>query len=475
MTLSMPILWVILPLILAGLASLVPKKRLFGILLTSLTALGLSTLAIFFPEELSLTLGALTLDFIETLDILGRQISVSLEMLPFIALLFTATGVWIFSSGIKGMPSLFAPTSLAITALLTAALGIEPFLYAALLIQAVVLVSIPVLSSGMHNPHRGILRYISLQTIAMPFILFAGWLLSGIETLPPESGLIGQSAMVLGLGFALLLGIFPFHSWAPMVSEQAHPAVITFITFIAPTVILVFGLSFFNRYPFLRDLENLPLMLRIFGTLMTVVGGLWTAFQQNLKRAFGFSSLTETGFSLLALSLIPQGGFIWLLMFIPARALGFWLWGYTLGLIQTHTRSLDLQSLQGFARRYPILSVGLLLAQLSTAGLPILAAFPIKLTLFTALRGPNMGGPGLTFFTWSFIGNLGLFLFTLRLLSYLVSPEKEAGVRAWGLNEQLHEYLPVLAAILLLVLMGLMPGSFLSVITDTLTAFPQLQ
>jgi len=173
---------------------------------------------------------------------------------------------------------------------------------------------------------------------------------------------------------------------------------------------------------------------------------------------------------LLALSLIPQGGLIWLLMFIPARALGFWLWGYTLGLIQTHTRSLDLHALQGFARRYPILSIGLLLAQFSTAGLPILATFPIKLTLLTALRGPDVG-----FFTYSFIGNLGLFLFTLRLLSSLVTPERELGVRAWAFNERLHEYLPVIAAILLLILMGLMPGNFLAVITDTLTAFPQLQ
>jgi len=470
MTLSMPILWVILPLILAGLAGLLRTKQFFSILLTSLTAFGLSALAIFFPEELSLTLGPLQLNFIEALDILGRQISINLNRLSLIALLFAATGVWVLSSGIAGIPSLFGPISLAITALLTAALGIEPFLYAALLIQAMVLISVPVLSPGLQKPHRGILRYISLQTIAMPFILFAGWLLSGVETLPPESDLIGQSAMALGLGLALLLGVFPFQSWVPMVSERAHPIVITFLTFIAPTVILIFGLSFYNRYPFLRDLENLPLILRIFGALMTVVGGLWTAFQDNLKRAFGFSSLTEIGFSLLALSLIPQGGLTWLLMFIPARALSFWLWGYALGLIQTHTRSLKLNALQGFARRYPLLSIGLLLAQFSVAGLPILAAFPIKLALFTALRGAS-----LAFFSWSFIGNLGLILFTLRLLYYLVAPDRDLGAQTWGFNERLHEYLPVLVAILALILMGFLPGSFTAFITDALTAFPQLQ
>ncbi len=470
MTLRMPILWVLVPLIVAGTAGVFNKKQMLSILLTGIISLGLSGLAIFFPEELSLRLGPLNVNFIENLNILGRQITINFEMLPFIALLFGASGLWALTSGTPGTPKIMRPVSLAITALLTAALGIEPFLYAALLIQAVVLISIPMLAPEMQKPHRGVLRYLSLQTIAMPLILFAGWLLSGVETLPPESVLIGQSALVLGLGFALLLGIVPFHSWIPMVSEQTHPSVFSFLFFIEPTAVLVFGLYFFNRYPFLRGLENLAGALRLFGTLMIVVGGLWTAFQENLKRAFGFSTLTETGFSLLALSLISQDGLIWLLMLFPARALGFWLWGTSLALIERHTQSLTKSSIQGLARRYPILSIGLILAQFSIAGLPLLAAFPIKLTLFTALRRSDMA-----LFAWGFLGNLGLFLFTFRLLAYLVTPNNEIGDRGWAFNESMHEYLPILAAILLLILMGLMPGSFLAGITDTLTAFPQLQ
>lgn len=470
MTLRMPILWVLAPLIIAGITGVFHKKQLLSILLTSIISFGLAGLAIFTPEELILRIGPFNVNFIENLSILGRQITISFEMLPFIALLYGVTGLWALSSGIPGTPQIIRPISLAITALLTAALGIEPFLYAALLIQAVVLISIPMLAPEIQSPRRGVLRYLSLQTIAMPFILFAGWLLSGVETLPPESALIGQSALVLGVGFALLLGIFPFHSWIPMVSEQSHPSVFSFLFFIKPTAVLIFGLYFFNRYPFLRGLENLSVALRLFGTLMIVVGGLWTAFQENLKRAFGFSTLSETGFSLLAISLISQNGLIWLLMLIPARAIGFWLWGYSLALIERHSQSLTKSSIQGLARRYPIISIGLLLAQFSIAGMPLLAAFPIKLSLFTALRRVEMA-----LFAWSFIGNLGLFLFTLRLLAYLVTPDKEIGNRGWAFNESMHEYLPILAAILLLILMGLMPGTFLVGITDTLTAFPQLQ
>ena len=470
MTLSMPILWILLPLAAAGITVLLAKKRLLSLLLTGFLSLGLAALAFFFPENLSLNLGPLTINFVEGLNILGRQILVPLELLPFIALLFGATGLWVLSSAATAPHPVMPAISLAITALLTASLGIEPFLYAALFIQAVVLISIPMLSPVAEGPSRGILRYLSLQTAAMPFILFAGWLLSGVETLPPESALIGQSALVLGLGFALLLAIFPFHSWVPMVSEDSHPAAASYLLFIVPTAIIVFGLKFLNRYPFLRELENLTLTLRLFGTVMILIGGLWTALQDKLSRAFGFSSLAETGFSLLALSLVPQDGITWLVLLIPARALGFWLWGYALARIQAHAGSLTIQDLRGFARRCPFLAIALLLSQLSVAGLPLLAAFPVKINLFTALRAS-----GLAFFAWSFIGNLGLFLFSLRALASLVRPQDEGRTQPWSANESTHEIITVVLAVLFLVLIGLMPGTFLGWITDILTAFPQLQ
>ena len=244
MKLSTPIIWIILPLVVAAVCLVLNKRRVFGIILTSVTAFALALLAAFFPEELVLSIGPLTLAFEESLGILGRQITVAYEMLPFIAFIFGMLGLWGFSSNLPGGPSTFHPIGLIITASLTAAMGVEPFLYAALLIETAVLVSIPMLASAEQESHRGILRYLSLMTIAMPLILIAGWLLTGVVILPPESPLIGQTAMLLGLGFALWLAVFPFHSWVPMVSQGSHPTVVSFLLFILPTTILVFGLNF---------------------------------------------------------------------------------------------------------------------------------------------------------------------------------------------------------------------------------------
>ncbi len=476
MNLSTPIIWVLLPIVVAAVCLLFPKRRVLGLILTAVSAFGLALLAALFPEDLTLSVGPLSLVFEESMMILGRQITLAYDIFPFIAFIFAMTGLWVLTSNIPGVPGTFRPISLVITASLTAALSVQPFLYAALLIETAVLVSIPMLNTAEKESYRGIFRYLSFMSIAMPFILIAGWLLTGVVILPPESPLVGQTVAVLGLGFALWLAVFPFHSWVTMISEHNHPTVVSFLLFILPTTILVFGLNFFDRYSFLRTSDEIFNVIRVIGTVMIVLGGIWTAVQDHLKRAFGFSTLVETGFSLLALGLSAEGGLNWMLMLFPARALGYWLWGYTLARFEHHCGSLEINAIQGFGRKFPLLSTGLILAQLSVAGLPLLASFHIKIALLTQTysigRGLGM---------WAFIGSFGLFLFTIRLLLNLTMPIKRSlqedaeSNTVWLAPEKRSEYLPVVLMVLVLLLIGLFPDTVLSGMTDILTAFTQLQ
>ncbi|QRN82805.1 hypothetical protein JR338_10330 [Chloroflexota bacterium] len=470
MTLSTPILWVLLPFGIALVALAAYNRKKFSILLTSITAFALSVMAYTFPASMEFAIGPLNLTFTESLGILGREITLRYEILPFISMIYFFTGLWALGSGIKGVSKIFRPTSLAVTALLTAALGVQPFLYAALLIETAVLFSIPMLSPLGKAPHPGILRYLTLQTLAMPFILLAGWLLSGVEALPPESPLILQSALILWLGISLWLAVFPFHSWVPMVFESSNPLVTSFLQFMIPSVVMIFSLNFLNRYTFLREAEGLYQILQAIGIIMIALGGAWTAVQKNLKRAFGFSTLVETGFSLLAIGLANDGGLTWLMALMPARALSYWLWGYILTLIEDHLGTTDLAKIDGFARQFPILSIGLLLAQLSVAGMPLLAEFPTKLSLLSAAfnSSPVLG-------IWGFIGALGLFLFTLRLLIHLVKPLPEDEPRQWRISEHRDEIIPVVGMVIILIIIGLFPQALLSNILQTLTAFSQLK
>jgi NADH-quinone oxidoreductase subunit N len=470
MTISTPILWVLLPLGISILAILLNHQSRISGILTAITAFGLSILAVYFPENMEFTLGPVELVFEESLAILGRQIQIRQTMLPFIALIFAATGLWSLGGGISGTPSTFRPISLAITALLTAALGVQPFLYAALLIQTAVLVSIPMLSVESQKENKGTIRYLVFQTLALPFILLAGWLLTGVETLPPDSSLVQQSMLMLGLGFAFLLGIFPFHSWIPMLSQESHPKAVSYLLFFIPTTVLVFGLNFINRYAFIRNAVEFYQTLRVIGTIMILIGGIWTAFQSKLKRAMGFTIISETGISLLSIGLYSQGGLNWLFLLLPLRALSLWLWSHALSLIENHVGLLDLQNMRGFARQYPLLAGGLVMAQFSIAGLPLLASFPIKFSILSSIMviDQSIG-------VWAFIGSLGLFIFTLRLIASMTALSNNNLSENWSIQEQKHEYIPIILISLALITLGLFPNAFPSRVVNTLTSFLQLQ
>lgn len=470
MTLAIPLIWVVFPIIIAVLSVLLYKRDVLSILLVSLTSFALALLAAFFPEDLMLQIGPIELKYIESMTILERQIKIEYELMPLLAFIYGMTGLWALSSGFPNSPVLFRPISLLITALFTAAMGVEPFLYAALLIQTAALVSIPILSSPSKSSDRSVLRFLTLETLAMPLILLAGWLLSGVETLPAESPLISQTTVVLGLGFAIWLGVFPFHSWVPMVSGHSAPNVFSFLLFTAPTVILVFSLNFLDRYTFLRSLKNFEPALRFFGTWMIVFGGLWAAFQENLKRVFGFAVLVETGFALLAIGSFQQGGLTWLMMLIPGRALGFWLLGFALTALENRNGELGIAAIKGVARRYPFLATGTLVALFSIAGLPLLASFPIKsLLLSTTFSASSSLG------IWSFLGSMGLFFVTLRILAAMITPDEDRFFTKWQIGEKPIEYVPILILVVILIAIGLFPHTFLGWITTTLTAFTQLR
>ena len=470
MTLSTPILWVLFPMLIAALAAVFYKRKILSLLLTSVTAFILAFSAAFFPEDMILSIGPIALVFEDSLSILGRQLTITYEILPFVTLLYAMTGLWTLSSGIAGVPEVFRPISLVITSMLTASLGVEPFLYAALFAETAVLVSVPMLSPIGQKTHKGILRYLTIQSMAMPLILLAGWLLSGVETLPSDSPLITQTIAALSLGIAILLSIFPFHSWMPMVSEKANPLVTSFLFFMLPTTTLIFGLIFIDRYAFLRELPDLYESLRLVGVIMIAFGGAWTAFQNNLKRAFSFTILSETGFSLLAIGLSQSGGLTWMLALLPIRALEFWLWGYILTLIDDHTGSLEIEGIKGLARKYPFLSVGLLIVQLSVAGMPLLAAFPIKISMITTVYHLNamLGG-------WCFITSLGLILFSIRLLFHFVTPKDSESPEQWTFAEKPYEYLPVLIIILILIVSSFFPNTIFPGVINTLSVFNHLQ
>jgi len=424
---SAPALWILVPFIAAVVALFIPNERANAIL-GGATALLLSAVAMFIPIDSALLIGPISLKISPTIQILGRNLTLGAADGALLAIVYGMAALWFFGSQAAGAARRLVPLGLGITGLLVASIAVQPFLFAAIFIEIAVLLSIPLLSPPGQVPGRGVVRFLIYQTLALPFILFAGWMLAGVESSPGDLALTLQAAVMLGMGFAFLLAVFPLYSWMPLLAEETSPYVLGFLLWSLPTITIIFGLGFLDRYTWLRTSPPLANALQLAGLLMVVTGGVWAAFQRHLGRTMAYAAVVETGYALLALSIQPSinATQVIFLHLIP-RGLGLAVWALSLTVIAQKSQSLRFKDVQGLARAYPLASLGLVLANLSTAGLPLLAGFPPRLALWEGLAGQSV-----TAAFWLLIGVLGLLFGALRTLAVLVmAPEKTA----WAWNE----------------------------------------
>jgi NADH-quinone oxidoreductase subunit N len=462
---SAPVLWIFLPLGLAGLLFLLNNPKIV-FLTACLFTLFLTLAAWLLPINTALEIGGWSFKLIPSIDILGRNLTLSSADRSFLALIYGSTFFWFIPTASLHLARRLIPLGLAITSMLVAVISVEPFLYAALIIEMAVLLSIPLLSPSQHKPTKGVIRYLIFQTMAVPFILFSGWLLAGIGANPGNLDLVQQATTLLGLGFAFLLAIFPFYTWIPLLAEEAHPYVVGFLFWLLPTASLFFGLGFLDRYSWLRDASNLSIILKTAGALMVISGGLLSAFQHHLGRIMGYATIVETGFSLLALSLGNRMGLdIFYLLLIP-RTLGLSIWAFSLSILRGQVSGLDLQDVKGLGRVWPFAASGAILANLALAGLPLLAGFPAHQAIWEGLAHDS-----LSLALWVLVGSLGLIASAVRVMASLTSAPARTN---WGTRETQSQRLLVLIGLVGLFLLGLFPQWVLPLWTKLPAIFEHL-
>ncbi|MGA7194669.1 MAG: proton-conducting transporter membrane subunit [Anaerolineales bacterium] len=462
---SAPFIWIFLPLVIGGLSLLITQERLATIV-GGVTAITLTIAALIVPIDEALSFGSFSLKVASSFQILGRNLTLDSSQAPLLAILFGVTALWFFGAESVGVARRLTPLGLIIISLLVASIAVQPFLYAALLIELSILVAVPLLSPLDQTPSRGVIRFLIYQTLGMPFILIAGWLSAGVEASPGDLALTIQSTTMLGLGFAFLLAVFPLYNWIPLLMEEGSPYIVGFLLWLLPTVTSILGMSFLDRYAWLRTSDQVISALRVSGLLMIVTGGVWMAFQRHLGRMMAFAAVAETGFILLSLSLDPKLGLgIVFLLLIP-RGLGLAVWALSLSVLNSNSESLRFSSVQGLARMYPLATTGLILSALSTAGFPLLAGFPPLLALWNGLARQSLSDS-----FWLLIGIIGLAAGAIRMLAVMVMADEKT---AWASKESWAQRGMLGIGVIGLFILGLFPQAANPILDKLPLMFQQL-
>ena len=235
---------------------------------------------------------------------------------------------------------------------------------------------------------------------------------------------LGMFALVF-LGFAILAGLFPFHTWAP----TGHVAAPTAASMLLAGVVMKLG-----AYGCLRvAMATFPAGLAFWQPTIAwlaiigiVYAGLVALVQDDFKFVIGYSSVSHMGFVLLGLAAANAQA-------VSGAVLQMFSHGVIAGLLfavvgrmvydRTHTRKLaDLRTMP-LHRLLPVAALTFVLAGLASMGMPGFSGFPAELTI---LIGTWKTSP-----LWSAFAAVGVLVaaaFTLRVMhvSFFGTTDKSA-------------------------------------------------
>jgi NADH-quinone oxidoreductase subunit N len=183
------------------------------------------------------------------------------------------------------------------------------------------------------------------------------------------------------VALAFKIGAVPVHAWMPDVAEGAPAPVAAFITS-APKV---GGFLFLARLLVTLPAETVgwrPLVALIAALTMTL-GNLAALWQDDVRRLLGWSSVSQTGYGLLAIVALGRSD-------LAVPALVYFLLAYVVANVAAFGVVVELRgrtersAYAGLARAHPSLAASLSVSLLSFIGVPPLAGFAAKLVLFAA-------------------------------------------------------------------------------------------
>ncbi len=265
--------------------------------------------------------------------------------------------------------------------------------------------------------------------------------------------------LAFAAAFVVKVPLVPFHSWLPDAYSEAPAPV---------TAMLAGAMSKTGAYGFLRFC--LPLFPQAIHTLaplfnsLAVISILYCAVlalvQTDLKRLLGYSSISHLGVVMLGIFAFNTQGIEGSVLQMVNHGITITALFLIVGFIEARTGTRNITDFGGMARRVPILATVMLIAVLSSLGLPGLNNFAGEfLTLLGVFRANAVFGV---------LGTLVVIPAAWYLIRFFLEvmegpSQKEGVVSSLERKGKLHdlqftEFLPLAPLLLLIFYIGIQPA-----------------
>ena len=197
--------------------------------------------------------------------------------------------------------------------------------------------------------------------------------------IPPGILLAAAVAIIIGLG--VKLAAFGFHIWLP----YAHGSAPTPISaLLSPAMIGIGAYALFRLIvEFLpQTYADLSIWISIWGVATMFYGGAMALMQDDIKRVFAYSSISQMGYLLFGIGSMSTLGLAGAEMMYISHALGKGLLFMTAGVLIVHVGARHLSKLGGLAGKMPITAVCAFIGALTIMGVPPTSGFMGEWMLF---------------------------------------------------------------------------------------------
>jgi formate hydrogenlyase subunit 3/multisubunit Na+/H+ antiporter MnhD subunit len=364
--------------------------------------------------------------------ILGRALVLSPADRPvLIALGLAAAALFLLAGALPRPDDIFFPGLLALLGVTTAILVTETFVFQVLLVEIAVGVTTAIIQGSRFGSTRGAWRFFLFGTLAMPFLLIAGWQIDFQAANPGQTDLLNPAVLLLTLGFAIYLTAVPFHLWVAPTAGEAHPLVQVVVMGLFQVVTVSVIVSAFEQFPWFADSEVPYQWFTFLGTLTVGLGAILAFTSASFGQLAGYSLLVDMGGLLLLLGLKSENGLLVAWALILARIASLTVWGAGLSIIRKKTRSDQIEQAAGWGHSSPLAAAVLVMGGLALAGFPLTPGFPTR-WMAAGLVAQESLGRATMLLLGSASGAIGVLRMAKTLFTTRSEPLPESPINRWG-------------------------------------------
>ncbi len=278
------------------------------------------------------------------------------------------------------------------------------------------------------------------------------------------------SALLAVAAFAKL-GAFPLNVWLPRVLGNSPDAISAVFSggleklgaFVA--VLALVKLAPFGYVVDATGLAASQYVIAALGALTIVFGTLMAIRQDDAKKLLAYSSMSNGGYILVALTIASSASVSGGLYHVVAHALASTAAFLAIGAVSRITGTTKMSELGGMIHKMPVTYLVYLIAIISMAGIPPMGGFISKWLIFQAVIDKGM----ILVAVAVFFGSIGSFLYVFRPLAALFLGQELPQHREVSKEAPFFMLVPMVILSGLIIYTGVLPNFFLGFINNVLT------